>query len=257
MLSSFGCSRACKPCGGQEKTHNTVKVDAASVAAALVNGKENAAPGNNGNFGNDGAQPVAIAKEEQDRIQKQWEAKQAEARRVEEQRREMAARVKEEQERRLEEQRRQEAELQRQRLEKEQRERLIAEEKMRRQQEEEERQRAEEERLRQQEGARRRQEEEKAQLAEKQRMVENDKKVRAWLCKNGFKDVNDLVRKRLSKVRPLHVVVNQNDFEMATLLKEAGADVRLTSGKNETPTQLAQRLNKNGSHTAIICALSA
>lgn len=248
LATVFGCSRSCRPCGEEgEKNHNTVKVDAAALS-----GKENAAPQNNPN--------IALSMEEQDRIKKQWEAKQTEARPAEEQRREMERRVKEEQERQLAEQRRREAEARKQQLEREQREREIAQEQLR-QQQEEQRQRLAEEYRRQEEARLAAEKAEAAkQAAEQERLrkqqIENEKKVQAWLQKNGFKNVNDLVRKRLSKVRPLHVVVQQRDVEMAKLLVAAGADTRLTSGKNETAAQLAQRLNNSGSHAPVLSALA-
>jgi len=87
--------------------------------------------------------------------------------------------------------------------------------------------------------------------------VEKDEKARAWLRKNGFKHVNELVRKKLSKVRPLHVAVRMGDAEVVRMLLGIGADRSLVRGKNETPLQLAHRMDTGSVLTAaVIRALS-
>lgn len=77
--------------------------------------------------------------------------------------------------------------------------------------------------------------------------AEQRMKVEAWLKTNGFKDINELVRKKLSKVRPLHFAVGKGDEEMVRLLLLMGADPRMCNGKSETPLLLAKRLQRNGS----------
>lgn len=239
--SSAEGARPCRPCADWgEKQYNTVKVDPAALKAL---GKENAAP------------PVAGNMVEQECIRQQ---QREEARRVEEQRREMEHRLREEQERQEVERRRREAELLRKKLEEEQSQR---EEECRRQEEEERRCREEEE-----ERYRRIEEErwaaEQKRLAaeeahrQKKEEVEQRKKVEAFLELNGFQDINQLVRKRFNKVRPLHVAVHKNDLGIVKLLLWAGADRRQINSKNESPLQLARRLDKAGSHTAVINTLS-
>lgn len=71
---------------------------------------------------------------------------------------------------------------------------------------------------------------------------EKTEKAQAWLRKNGFKDANELKRKKLHKVRPLHVAIQKNDAELVKLLLSSGADINMPDGKNETPVQLAERL---------------
>merc|ERR1711904_398517 len=71
--------------------------------------------------------------------------------------------------------------------------------------------------------------------------MDDAKKVRAFLQSNGFKDPNDLVRKKWSKLTPLHFAVGQNDVEMVKLLLAHGADPRKVNGKKEMPLSLAQK----------------
>eukprot|EP00746_Dinoflagellata_sp_MGD_P140609 gnl/MRDRNA2_/MRDRNA2_73835_c0_seq1.p1 gnl/MRDRNA2_/MRDRNA2_73835_c0~~gnl/MRDRNA2_/MRDRNA2_73835_c0_seq1.p1 ORF type:complete len:257 (+),score=101.00 gnl/MRDRNA2_/MRDRNA2_73835_c0_seq1:93-863(+) len=229
--------RTCRPCGDWgNKDYNTVKVDAAAFNAV---DKENAPNG----------KANAISKEEEERQRKilEWEAQQEKIRQEEEQRREMERRVKEEQERQLAEQRQREAERRRLELEQQARDREAKERHLQemRRQAELERQRQEQlrqEQIRLQEEARQK----------KIKEMDDAKKVRAFLHSNGFKEINELVRKKFSKLTPLHFAIGQNDVEMVKLLLAAGADPRKMNGKKEMPLSLAQKLNKNGTHAAII-----
>jgi len=233
---------ACRPCGDWgNKDYSTVKIDAAALGAF---DKENAPNGN------------AVwkkSKEEQEGQEREAEAARLaeEQRRVEEQRREMERRVKEEQERQLAEQHRREAERRQIQLEQAARERdekervleMRRQGELFRQQQEKER----EEKIRLQEEARQK----------KIKDMADQKKVRAWLHSNGFKNVNDLVRKRFTKVTPLHLAVGQNHPDMITLLLAAGADPKQMNGKSETALRLAQKLDNKGSHAAILQAFAA
>lgn len=243
--------RTCQPCGDWgNKDYNTVKVDAAALGAL---DKEN---NPNGHVLN--AKGSMHSKEEQDRERKQKELeaealrRAEEQRRIEEQRREMERRIKEEQERQFAEQQRRAAEQKRLQQEQDAREREEKERKLQemRRQAELERQRQEQERqeqIRQQEEARKK----------KIKDMEDQKKVRAWLQANGFKNTNDLIRKKFSKVTPLHHAVQQNDAEMVQLLLNNGADPKKLSGKNESALKLAQKLDKNGSHAAVVQVFAA
>jgi len=236
------CSKKCRPCGAWDKEYNTVKVD----GAALAN-KENSGPlnGNGGNKGN------AMTKEEREALQRRQEQEEREKReRAEQQRKEMERRVQEEQERQQAEQRRQEAERKRREQEEHARQQLL------RAQEEE---RLLQEALRREEEERLRQE--AAAAAERERLAreakqaeENQKKMQAWLKANGFKNVNELVRKKLHKVRPLHIAVQQKDAELVKLMLATGADFSLPNGNKELPLQLAEKLNKAGCEEAVIRA---
>jgi len=236
----------CRPCGewGQ-KDHGTVKVDMAALQAM---GKENASHPNimNGAGGKATGKELQEAQEKA-RQRQEWEAKQEELRRQEEQRREMERRIQEEQERQQAELRRREAERRRLQLEQEAREA-----------EERERQRRQrEEQMRKQQEQERQLEEQRLQEAERKRLseIENGKKVHAWLQANGFKGLNDPVRKRFSKVTPLHFVIQQNDVEMLKLLLQNGADASKINAKNESALTVAQKVNKKESHAAAIQVL--
>jgi len=240
--------KSCRPCGDWgKKDYNTVKVDAATLRAL---GKENAAHANI--LKDAGGKDNAMSKEEQENSRKiqEWEAKQEEMRRAEEQRREMERRVKEEQERQQAEQRRREAELRRLQLEQEAKERDELE--RRRREHEDQLRHAEMERSRQEEQRLEEQRREEARLQKEQ----ETKKVHAWLQANGFKGPNDLVRKKISKVAPLQVAVQQNAVEMIGLLIAAGADPSKVNGKNESALTVAQKANKKGSHATIIQVLA-
>jgi hypothetical protein len=95
----------------------------------------------------------------------------------------------------------------------------------------------------------RQQKEESERVAEEARQIKEEaserrEEVRAWLRKNGFKHANELKRKMLHKVRPLHIAVQRSDVRLVKLLLSAGADVNMADGKNETVVALAKRVNK-------------
>jgi len=222
----------CRPCGewGQ-KDHGTVKVDMAALQAM---GKENASHPNimNGAGGKATGKELQEAQEKA-RQRQEWEAKQEELRRQEEQRREMERRIQEEQERQQLEQEAREAE-------EHERQRRDREEQLRRQQEQE-----------------RQLEEQRRQEAERKRLqeIEDGKKVHEWLQANGFKGLNDPVRKRFSKVTPFHFAIQQNDVEMLKLLLQNGADASKINAKNESALTVAHKVNKKDSHAAAIQVL--
>lgn len=233
-------SRSCRPCADWgNKNYNTVKVD---LAALNAQDKENAPNGQ------------ALTKDEEEREKKirEWEQQQERIRREEEKRREMERRVQEEQERQLAEQRKIEAERRRLELEQQQKEREAQEQQLKemRRQAQLKQQRLEEERkeqIRVQEEARQK----------KIKEMDDQRKVRVFLQTNGFKGVNDVVRKKFTKVTPLHFAVGKNDIQTVKLLVAAGADLRKTNGKNETPLKQAQKLDKNGSHAEVIQELTS
>lgn len=240
--------RMCQPCADWgNKEYSTVKIDGAALATG---DKENVG---NGQVLNGKANANSKEEEERSRKIQEWEAQQEKIRREEEQRREMERRVKEEQARQLAEQRQREAEqrqrqleLEQQAREREERERQLQE--MRRQAllEQQRQEQEKQEKIRLQEEARQK----------KIKDMDDQRKVRAFLHSNGFKNPNDLVRKKFTKVTPLHLAVGQNNIEMVKLLVAAGADPKKMNGKSESAFKLAQKLDKNGSHAAIVQELT-
>merc|ERR1712072_154203 len=99
-----------------------------------------------------------------------------------------------------------------------------------------------------------------AEAQEKARKLqeeEEQKKINVWLKANGFKGINELVRKRLSKVAPLHGAIQQKNVEMVSLLLQHGADASKVNGKNESALTVAQKMDKRGSHAAILTVVQA
>merc|ERR1719310_2059314 len=114
--------------------------------------------------------------------------------------------------------------------------------------------------LKQQRLEQERQEQIRAQEEARQKKIkemDDQRKVRGFLHSNGFKSVNELARKKFTKVTPLHTAIGLNNVEMVKLLVAAGADPRKMNGKKESPLKLAQKLDKNGTHAAIIEALTS
>lgn len=244
----------CRPCADWgKKDYNTVTVDTATIKKARTVDTAIIKKAYSLDKENDPSaeKAVSLIKDEVDRQEgiNQWRAKQERIQHEEELRKEMERRVKEEQQRQLAEQRRRESERQRIVLEQQERDRQAKE---RHEQEKREAQLEQERLAKQQEQIRLQEEEEQRKI----KQVEDEKKVRAFLQSNGFKNPNDLVRKKLRKVTPLHWAVGQNSIEIVRLLLAAGADPKKLNGKNETALRLAQTLDKNGSHIAIVQELT-
>jgi len=229
----------CKACGNWgQKDHGTVKVD---MVALQARDKENAAHPNIMNGAGEKANVASKEEQEKARQQKEWETKQAlkEWELAEQERKVMELRVKEENERLQVEQ---QAEEQRQEAE---RQRLLMEQMLQR----------EEQFALQQKQEQERKLAEEAEKARRLQEEEEQKKIHAWLQANGFKETNQLVRKMLSKVTPLQCAIQQKNVEMMMLLLRHGADASKVNGKNESALTVAEKMNKKGSHQAVVQAL--
>jgi hypothetical protein len=101
---------------------------------------------------------------------------------------------------------------------------------------------------------REREELEKATREAEQKSMEREK-VKKFLLEHGYLGVNAKRTKMLKAKYPLHTAVKLGDPEMISLLLSCGADSALKNSASETPKQLAQKLNRNGSHDAAIGAL--
>merc|ERR1712070_928153 len=127
--------------------------------------------------------------------------------------------------------------------------------------EEEQEQLRQQEQQRQQEveqAAQREAEEQERKRAEEQHAKEEKEaheRVNAWLKKNSFSGVNAKKKNLMSSLYPLHCAVNQNDSAMVQLLLKFGADATLANSSKLTPRQLADKLNKKGSHNEVLAVL--
>jgi len=101
--------------------------------------------------------------------------------------------------------------------------------------------------------------EEEARIKEKsmkeQRLkeeAEDKKQVDAFLWTNGFADMDSKKKSMFKSFYPLHVAVTQNNADMVQLLLAAGARPMLKNSAGLSPLQLAQKLDKKGSHEKIL-----
>lgn len=85
--------------------------------------------------------------------------------------------------------------------------------------------------------------------------AESRELLEAWLRDNGFTEVNSEKRSLIKTVYPLHVAVSQRDAATVRLLLLEGADAEQRSSLNQTPLQLAEWSNRNGSHDEIVALL--
>jgi len=70
--------------------------------------------------------------------------------------------------------------------------------------------------------------------------------------KNGFEGMHARKMLSVNTPYPLHRAVKQNDSVMVKLLLKFGADHSATNTWNLTPRQLADKLNKNTSHSEVL-----
>jgi len=83
-----------------------------------------------------------------------------------------------------------------------------------------------------------------------------EEKVSEWCKSNGYADMT-LPKKTLRSATkfPLHTAVKQKNEEMIGLLMRCGADQSAVDSKKQSPSELAAKLNKNGSHDQILAML--
>ena len=80
-------------------------------------------------------------------------------------------------------------------------------------------------------------------------------KLQKFLLEHGYYGVNRKRTKMLKSKYALHTAVKLSDDDMVSLLLATGADPQLKNSAGETPKKLAQRLNKDSSHVAVLAAL--
>mmetsp|Transcript_71220 Transcript_71220/g.183614 ORF Transcript_71220/g.183614 Transcript_71220/m.183614 type:complete len:220 (+) Transcript_71220:94-753(+) len=95
------------------------------------------------------------------------------------------------------------------------------------------------------------------QLRELEKQAADTAKANAWLKKNGFTDVSAKKKSLFGSSFPLHAAVKENDAEIIRCLLVAGADASIKNSSGQTPSQLAAKSDKKGSHMAAITALGS
>jgi len=86
----------------------------------------------------------------------------------------------------------------------------------------------------------------------RQEAQEDQLKVDSFLKANGFADLDSKRKKFFKSFYPLHSAVSQKNADMVQLLLAAGARPTLKNSAGLTALQLAQKLDRNGSHTQIV-----
>lgn len=100
-----------------------------------------------------------------------------------------------------------------------------------------------------------------AAAAEEQELLEAkldaEKKATEWCKKNGFQNIHTPKKTfRGATKYPLHTAVKHKHEEMVGMLLLAGAQKNDKDSNNLTPSDLAAKLNKDGSHVQILSELN-
>mmetsp|Transcript_36163 Transcript_36163/g.65594 ORF Transcript_36163/g.65594 Transcript_36163/m.65594 type:complete len:170 (+) Transcript_36163:3-512(+) len=85
----------------------------------------------------------------------------------------------------------------------------------------------------------------------------DDELLRAFLAEHGFSSINAKRRKMIWTSCPLHVAAERKDAKMVGLLLRKGADPALKNSFGRTAAQVAEKMNKNESHSEVLRALAA
>lgn len=98
------------------------------------------------------------------------------------------------------------------------------------------------------------------EAVEEARRLEDERqaqaKVAAWCKKNGFNDMSSKKSSCMGGAKfPLHEAVAQKDSEMLALMVQLGADRGVINSKGQTPEALAVKMNKNGSMDGVLAKL--
>lgn len=83
-----------------------------------------------------------------------------------------------------------------------------------------------------------------------------EEKVAEWCKKNGFQDMCAQKKTFRGATKfPMHTAVKYNNQEIIGMMLLAGAEKDVMDSKQQTPSQLAEKLNKDGSHDQVIAML--
>ncbi|CAE8622336.1 unnamed protein product [Polarella glacialis] len=108
-------------------------------------------------------------------------------------------------------------------------------------------------RVRQAEAAAAEDEQERRRL--EQECLERETAVATFLKLHGFTGVNSCKKSLLSSTYPLHKAAEAGDDKMVSLLCRAGANPTQKNSWGKTPTQVARKADKNGSHAKVFSVL--
>jgi len=103
--------------------------------------------------------------------------------------------------------------------------------------------------------ATRRAEDERKRAAEEQARKEAQEKVDLFLKAKGFKTMSMPRTSCFTASYPLHVAVQENNAGLVSALLLSGADKKVKNSTGKTPLEAAEKLNKKGSHAAVMSAL--
>jgi len=94
------------------------------------------------------------------------------------------------------------------------------------------------------------------EVAEEQARYDAQEKVNAWCKQNGYQSMNkSKTTYRGAWKFPLHTAVKHSNQEIIGMMLLAGVNKDVTDANIQTPSQLAAKLNKNGSHRQILTML--
>mmetsp|Transcript_67582 Transcript_67582/g.108864 ORF Transcript_67582/g.108864 Transcript_67582/m.108864 type:complete len:224 (+) Transcript_67582:96-767(+) len=88
-----------------------------------------------------------------------------------------------------------------------------------------------------------------------QESLERENAVATFLKLHGFTGVNSCKKSLLSSTYPLHKAAEAGDDKMVSLLCRAGANPTQKNSWGKTPTQVARKADKNGSHAKVFSVL--
>jgi len=103
--------------------------------------------------------------------------------------------------------------------------------------------------------ATRRAEDERKRVAEELARKEAQEKVDLFLKAKGFKTMSMPRTSCFTASYPLHVAVQENNAGLVSALLLSGADKKVKNSTGKTPLEAAEKLNKKGSHAAVMVAL--
>merc|ERR1711907_755340 len=102
-----------------------------------------------------------------------------------------------------------------------------------------------------------RQAKEAAAIELEKRVQEAGIKVKDWCKKNGYKDLNTQKTTYSRRTKfPMHTAVKHSNVDIVEALLLLGAKKDVKDSQKQTPSELAAKINTNGSHDQILALLA-